>query len=80
MASGSATRCDVCERVEFNQGDDRLLRGSFPPEGWIIVSVVPGNQFVVRETTHLCSTECLLVHARRADSRRQAAPDPASSG
>lgn len=68
MASGSATRCDVCEGVEFNQGDSHLMRGAWPPAGWIIVSVVPGNQFVVRETTHLCSTSCLLVHARRADA------------
>ena len=67
MASGSATRCDVCGRVEFNQGDQERLRDPWPPAGWFIVSVSPTDRLVAGELTHLCSTACLLTHARKAD-------------
>lgn len=64
MASGSATRCDVCGKVEFNQGNRERIREPWPPEGWYIVSVSPADRLAFVEMVHLCSASCLLVHAR----------------
>ena len=69
MASGSATRCDMCGGIEFNQGDQERIRDPWPPAGWFIVSVSPADRLAFVETVHLCSTACLLIHARRADGR-----------
>jgi len=66
MASGSATRCDVCGKVEFNQGSHDVTRDPWPAAGWFIVSVPPADRLRSVETVHLCSTACLLAHARRA--------------
>lgn len=69
MASGSATRCDVCGKVEFNEGDGASIRDPWPPAGWFIVNKVPQDRVMAVEMTHLCSSSCLLVHARRTDGR-----------
>lgn len=54
MARGHAVQCDICDEIEFTDGQNPA---SILPPSWIKINV--GMENTNDTTTYLCSADCL---------------------